>query len=70
MMNSMDWYYGYFEINDYKVGNLPEFLFLTFPHRVSRRDCRRIARYNRKLGFQTTKFYKQGTIMVAYKFNN
>lgn len=67
-MRGIDWYREFIVINDYREGNIPEFLFLSFPKSITKRDCEMIELSNKALGFNTTKFYKRKTIMVS--FNN
>ena len=66
MTSNYAWYEAYLEANNYKVGNIPEFLFVVFPSSLNRRDSWRIRRHNRALGFRQTMYYKKRTIMVSY----
>ena len=52
MTSNYAWYEAYLEANNYKVGNIPKFLFVVFPSSLNRRDCWRIRRHNRALGFR------------------
>lgn len=67
---NIEWYNDYIDINGYTEDNLPEFLFLVFPYKLSKRDCRMITKENEKLGYNTTKFYKKQTIMVSNNNDN
>lgn len=66
MMKSVDWYHAAIEANGYSADNRPEFLFLSFPCRINKREGEMIELHNRALGYQTTQFYKKKTIMVSF----
>ena len=66
MMKSVDWYYAAIEANGYSADNRPEFLFLSFPRRITKREGETIELHNRALGYTTTLFYKERTIMITY----
>lgn len=66
MMKGIDWYYEAIEANGYSTDNHPEFLFLSFPRRITKREGEMIELHNRALGYLTTLFYKKRTIMITY----
>ena len=67
-MNCWKWYMEYFSINDYTSANLPERIYLSFPHSVGTKDKRLIEQHCQALGYTEIKFYKKSTILIA--FNN
>ena len=66
MMKGIDWYNEAIDVNGYSTDNHPEFLFLSFPCSVTKRERRLIELHNRALGYKTTQFYKKRTIMITF----
>lgn len=66
MMGSIDWYNEAIDVNGYSAEHHPEFLYISFPRRVSKREGEVIELYNRALGYTTTQFYRKRTIMITF----